>query len=46
MVWLIGRHNQGFHLADLGVAIGLGKAGVAVIVDMGMTSDSLNLRCR
>jgi hypothetical protein len=41
MVWLIGRHNQGFHLAALGVAFGLGKAGVAVMVDMGMTSDFL-----
>ena len=41
MVWFIGRHNQGFHFSDLGVASGFGKAVGAVLVDMGMTSDSL-----
>jgi hypothetical protein len=41
MVWFIGRHNQGFHFADTGVASAFGKAVVAVLVDMGMRSDSL-----
>jgi hypothetical protein len=41
MVWFIGRHNQGFHFADTGVASAFGEAVLAVLVDMGMTSDSL-----
>jgi hypothetical protein len=41
MVWFTGRHNQGFHFADLDVAIAFGNAVVAVLVVMGMTSDSL-----
>jgi hypothetical protein len=41
MVWFIGRHNQGFHFADFGVAFPFGKAVVALLVDMGMKYDSL-----
>jgi hypothetical protein len=40
MVWFIGRHNQGFHFPDFGVAV-FGKAVVALLVDIGMTYDSL-----
>ncbi len=39
MVWFTGRHNQGFHFDEPGVASGLGKG--AVLVGMGMTSDFL-----
>lgn len=39
MAWLIGRHNQGFHFADLDLAICLGNVGV-VLVGMGSTSVS------
>lgn len=41
MAWFIGRHNQGFHFADLDVATRLGKAVGALLVGIGMTSVSL-----
>jgi len=40
MAWVMGRHNQGFHIADLEVAIGLDKAVGVVLVGMGLTSVS------
>jgi hypothetical protein len=40
MAWLIGRHNQGFHVADLEVATWLDKAVGVVLVGMGLTSVS------
>lgn len=39
MAWLIGRQSQGFHFADLEVAICLGNVCV-VLVGMGLTSVS------
>jgi hypothetical protein len=41
MAWFIGRHNQGFHFADLDVATRLGKAVGVLLVGIGMTSVSL-----
>jgi hypothetical protein len=42
MAWFMGRHNQGFHFADLTVAIWLGNAVGVVLVGMGMRPSLIN----
>jgi hypothetical protein len=42
IAWLMGRHSQGFQVADLTAAMWLGNAVGVVLVEMGMRSSLLN----